>query len=40
MQNASRAAVINVFSMPLDVLWFVLLQRIELVVFSLGHPTS
>jgi len=34
------AAVIHFFIMPLDVLWFVLLQRIELVFFSLGHPTS
>lgn len=26
--------------MPLDILWFILLQRVELVLFSLGHPTS
>jgi hypothetical protein len=34
------AAAVHFFVMPLDVLWFVILQRIELVIFSLGHPTS
>jgi uncharacterized protein involved in exopolysaccharide biosynthesis len=37
---AAGLAAIHIFVMPLDVLWFVLLQRIELVFFSLGHPTS
>jgi len=26
--------------MPLDVLWFILLQRIELILLSVSHPTS
>ena len=34
------ATAVHFFVMPLDVLWFVILQRIELVIFSLGHPTS
>jgi fatty acid desaturase len=37
---AAGAAVIHFFVMPLDILWFVLLQRIELVFFSIGHPIS
>ena len=37
---AVGAAVVHFFVMPLDILWFVLLQRVELALFSLGHPTS
>jgi hypothetical protein len=37
---AAGAAAVHFFVMPLDILWFVVLQRIELVIFSLGHPTS
>ena len=34
------AAAVHFFVMPLDVLWFVVIQRIELIIFSLSHPTS
>jgi hypothetical protein len=37
---SAALAVLHFFVMPLDVLWFVLLQRIELLLFSLSHPTS
>jgi hypothetical protein len=33
-------AVVHFFVMPLDVLWFILLQRIELILLSVSHPTS
>ena len=34
------AAAVHFFVMPLDVLWFVVIQRIELIIFSLSNPTS
>ena len=33
-------ALVHFFVMPLDVLWFILLQRIELILLSVSHPTS
>ncbi len=37
---AAALGALHFFVMPLDILWFVLVQRIELLLFSLSHPTS